>query len=148
MNVKQFQILAEQIIDSPLVEENQQEEKLIQLADLCRFIECHKPSILIKEVWKHKINVIEDDGIRKGVVFFDSKSLSNQSFDLSLLNLYALAAYKAQTNVTELWMVFIEDGLRGEEDQFTNFIEKRSIGSFYDKIFCFDFFQPKVQALK
>lgn len=148
MSVKQFQILAEQIIESPLVAENQQEEKLIQLADLCRFIECYKPSILIKEVWKHKINVIEDEGVRKGVVFFDSKALSTQSFDLSLLNLYALEAYKAQTNVADLWIVFIEDGLRGKDDQFANFIEKRSIGSFYDKIFCFDFFQCKIQSLK
>lgn len=148
MSVKQFQILAEQILESPWVGESQQEEKIIQLADLCRFIESYKPSLIIKEVWKHKINVVEDNGIRIGLVFCDAKTLSQQSFDFSLYNSYALEAYKTQTNVAELWIVFIEDGLRREDDQFTDFIAKRSIGSFYDKIFCFDFFQSKVEALK
>ncbi|WP_316838556.1 hypothetical protein [Pedobacter gandavensis] len=148
MSVEQFQVLAEQIVDSPWLEENQQEEKIIQLADLCRFIASYKPSISIKEVRTHKINVIEDDGIRKGVFCIDAKGLLQMSADFSLFNSFAIEAYKAQTKVAELWMVFIEDGVCSKEDQFSDFLAKSRIAAIYDKVFCLDFFQSKIHALK
>lgn len=148
MSIEKFQVLAEKIVENPWLAENEQEEKIIQLADLCRFIACYKPGIHIKEVRNHQINVVEDDGIRKGILFCDSKALAQRTSHASGLNSFALEAYKAQAKVRELWMVFIEDRLDREEDQLHSFLEKTSMGTVYDKIFYFDFFQSIVHTLK
>ncbi|MCX2452549.1 hypothetical protein OQX61_14830 [Pedobacter sp. PLR] len=148
MSEKQFQILAEQITESPWLGESQQEEKIIQLADLCRFISSYKPTISIEDAFSHKINVIVEEGVRKGVFFIDSKAVLQSSFDFSLFNSSALAAFKAKTCTRELWIVFVKDPLCSGVNSFTSFIEKRNIASFYDKIFCFDFFESKIQTLK
>lgn len=148
MSVEKFQKLAEQIVACPWLGADQQEEKITQIADLCRFISSYKPSIDIEDALSHKINVIEDEGIRKGVLFCDSKGLLPGSFDFSLFNAVALQAFKVKVSIEELWIVFIEDKWTRAGHQFTNFPEKRNVASFYDKIFCFDFFQSKIHAIK
>ncbi|WP_316753188.1 hypothetical protein [Pedobacter gandavensis] len=148
MSEKQFQLLAEQVTDRPWLGESQQEDKIIQIADLCRFISSYKPSINIEDALSHKINVIEDEGVRKGVFFFDTKALAQLSFDFSLFNSSALAAFKAKTCISELWIVFIKDPLCKGGNPFAGFIANRNISSFYDKMFCFDFFQSTIQILK
>ncbi|ALL05919.1 hypothetical protein AQ505_10660 [Pedobacter sp. PACM 27299] len=60
----------------------------------------------------------------------------------------ALKAFKTKASIEELWIVFIEDKWSRAEHQATNIPEKRSVASFYDKIFCFDFFQSKIHAIK
>lgn len=148
MSVERFQKLAEQIIEHPWLGESQQEERITQVADLCRFISSYKPSIRIEDAFSHKINVIEDEGIRKGVLFCDYSPLLSVSFDFSLFNFVALQAFKTKENIQELWIVFIESKGKEKDPQFTNIPEKKRIAAFYDKIFCFDFFQSKIQTIK
>lgn len=148
MSVEKFQKLAEQIVACPWLGADQQEEKITQIADLCRFISSYKPSIDIEDAFSHKINVIEDEGIRKGVLFCDSKGLTPGAFDFSLFNAVALQAFKTKASIEELWIVFIEDKWSKKQHQATNLPEKRSVASFYDKIFFFDFFQSKIHAVK
>lgn len=59
-----------QIMDNPHLSGRQQNEKMIQVFDLCHFIEIYKQSLKIVD-YSRTINVIEEDCIRKGIYFYD-----------------------------------------------------------------------------
>lgn len=147
MDQERFQNLAEQVIANPCLTLDQQEDKIIQLVDLAHFIKCYKSSIEIVDYMYHEINIVDDNGIKKGIFFYDFKKTSPGPFDASWRNQSTIEAFRECTGVNELWFVFVTK-FTTDFRPFIDCIEKSNIDAFYDKIFLFDFFQPAIHALK
>ena len=147
MDQEKFQSMAEQVIANPCLTLVQQEDKIIQLVDLVHFIECYKSSIDIIDYMHHEINVVDDNGLKKGIFFCDFKKSSTGSPDISLHNQFTIEAFREYTRVKELWFVFVTR-FATDFRPFIDYIAKNNIDTFYDKIFLFDFFQPAVHELK
>ncbi|WP_317742400.1 hypothetical protein [Chryseobacterium soli] len=121
--------------------DSQQEEKVIQLIDLHHFIECYDRKIIILNYLHHSINIIEDHGIRKGILFYDLKHSSP-------LDLNANEDFKRKNNLKELWFVFVEEDTGSSSHRnYTDFISENSIDIYYDRIFKFSFFQSIIHLL-
>lgn len=87
MELKDFQDLTDQInIECFYMTSSQQEEKVIQLIDLHHFIESYNQSLKVIDYINHPINIIEDNGIKKGILFYDLKHNFLQTFWLLKLS--------------------------------------------------------------
>lgn len=140
MELNEFQKLSEEI--PTFLNEDEQEEKLIQIVDLKHFIECYNPDIKIVDCIKNKINSVELEGNKIGIVFFELKKFpQNYSFFESL-------PYDIQSGYKELWFVFVEEKGTSDVKQFINFIEDNELSPIFDKIFLFHFFQSVIHQLK
>lgn len=120
---------------------SQQEEKVIQLIDLHHFIECFDPEIKILSYIRHPISIIEQSGIKKGIVFYDLKNTSFPDCNDS-------EEFKRQNGLSELWFVFVEETFVTDTALHTDCIIENSLDIFYDRIFLFNFFQSLIHSLK
>ncbi|MBK1897060.1 hypothetical protein [Chryseobacterium paridis] len=142
MDLTVFQKLTEQItLECFFMTDSQQEEKVIQLIDLHHFIECYNPDIKIFNSIHHSINIIEENGIKKGILFYDL----NHS---SPVDLYQCEEFKQQHQLQEMWFVFVEEDTRNTMNHHIDFIIENSLEIFYDRIFIFNFFQSTINSLK
>src|SRR5450631_523477 len=99
-----------QILDDPLLSGSQQEEKMIQVLDLCHFIDIYKQSLIIVD-YAHKINIVEEDGVRKGVYFCDLLYNTRYCFDSWYYKQDNLKEIRSQLRTKELWFVIVEENL-------------------------------------
>jgi len=143
-----LQQLTGQIMDDSFLTEKQQEERIIQVFDLCYFINRYKRSLKIINCSQHKINIVDDNGIKKGIYFCDLIYNSRYFLDESLFNSFNLNSFKNQSNVEELWFVVVEEGLHSNLKESNEFIEKNNVNHLYDRIFYFNFSQSKIKHLK
>ena len=120
---------------------SQQEEKVIQLIDLHHFIECFDPEIKVLSYLRHPISIIEHEGIKKGIVFYDLKNTSFPDCNDS-------EEFKRQNGLSELWFVFVEEIFVTDITLHTDCIIENSLDIFYDRIFLFNFFQSMIYPLK
>lgn len=142
MELSVFQELTEQIdLECFYMTPSQQEEKVIQLIDLHHFLESYHQSLTVIDYISHPINIIEDNNVRKGILFYDLK------YDLQL-DLLTSVAFKNQNQLQELWFVFVEEDGITDFSRHIDFIEKNGINLFYSKIFIFNFFQSNIHTLK
>lgn len=121
--------------------EYQQEEKVIQLIDLHHFVQCLDSNIKVIDYLHHSINIIEQDGLSKGILFYDMKNSSFPDCNTS-------EEFKKRYGLSELWFVFVEEDFSGDKDRHSDFIIENSLEIFYDKIFLFHFFQTSIHRLK
>lgn len=141
MELAVFQELTEEItLECFYMTESQQEEKVIQLIDLHHFVECYSSSIKILSYIHHPINIITENGVKKGILFYDLKHSS--PFDWN-----AFEEFKRRNHLQELWFVFVEEDAVPDTVRHTGFIAENSIDIFYDKIFLFNFFQSIIHPL-
>lgn len=136
----------DEVLLNPMLDEEQQEIKIIQLTDLIRFTESYKPSIEIID-YSHSVNVVRDENVRKGILFYDQKLLKNPSMYSSFLTKSYIEILKIQNNVHELWFVFVDDNLNSESQNIEKFIKENNVAELYDKVFLFDFFESKTKRL-
>lgn len=142
MELAVFQELTEEItLECFYMTESQQEEKVIQLIDLHHFVECYHSPVRILSYIHHPINIIEEDGIKKGILFYDLKHFTP-------FNWNAFEEFKRQNQLKELWFVFVEEDPIHDTAHHTDFITENSIEIFYDRIFLFNFFQSVIKPLK
>lgn len=142
MDLTVFQELTEQItLECFFMTDSQQEEKVIQLIDLHHFIECYNPRIKIHKGIHHTINIIEENGNKKGVLFYDHKHSAP-------LDLYDCEAFKKLHQLQEMWFVFVEEDTNNNPNRHIDFIIENSLEIFYDRIFLFNFFQSAINKLK
>ncbi len=120
---------------------SQQEEKVIQIIDLHHFVECFDPNIKILNYIRHPINIIEHNGIKKGILFYNLKHSSFPDCNTS-------EEFKRRHGLSELWFVFVEEETVTHTTHHTDFIIENSLEIFYDRIFLFQFFQSHLQRLK
>lgn len=121
--------------------ESQQEEKVIQLIDLHHFVQCLDHDIKVIDYLHHSINIIEQDGLSKGILFYDMKNSSFPDCNTS-------EEFKKRHGLSELWFVFVEEDFSGDRNRHSDFIIENSLDIFYDKIFLFHFFQTSIHRLK
>ncbi|MBT2619916.1 MULTISPECIES: hypothetical protein [Chryseobacterium] len=136
------------IMDEPHLSGIQQEEKMIQVFDLCHFIDIYNQSLQIID-YEHKINVIEENGIRKGIYFCDLLYNIQYSIDKWMYQISNLQNLKNQLKIEELWFVivvesFFSKDLIGSE----KFVKKNNVDRIYNKIFYFNFSQSTIKILK
>ncbi|SFN00965.1 hypothetical protein SAMN05421594_0335 [Chryseobacterium oleae] len=142
MELAVFQELTEEItLECFYMTETQQEEKVIQLIDLHHFVECYHSEIRILSYLQHPINIVEENGVKKGILFFDLKHFA--PFDWN-----AFEEFKRRNHIKELWFVFVEEDPIPDTIRHSDFITENSLDIFYDKIFVFNFFQSAIQPLK
>lgn len=142
MELAVFQELTEEItIECFYMTESQQEEKVIQLIDLHHFVECYQQQIRILNYINHPVNIIEENGIKKGILFYDLKYSS--PFDWNVFE-----EFKRRNCLKEIWFVFVEEDSVPNKVRYTDFIAENSIEIFYDRIFLFNFFQSSILSLK
>ena len=142
MELNAFQELTEKItLECFYMSDSQQEEKIIQLIDLHHFIECYNESLKVIDYVNNPINIIEENNIRKGILFYDLKFSAP-------LNPYSSEEFKKQHKLQELWFVFVEEDIKTHPSQHSDFIIENGIEIFYDKIFVFSFFQSLITLLK
>nr|WP_315033014.1 hypothetical protein [uncultured Chryseobacterium sp.] len=121
--------------------ESQQEEKVIQLLDLHHFIECYDSEIKVLNYLQHPINIVERDGLRTGILFYDLKNISFPDCNTS-------EEFKKNNGLTELWFVFVEEDFVNNTNFHTDFILENGLDIFFDKIFVFNFFQSLIHPLQ
>ena len=142
MELNVFQELTDQIdLECFYMTPSQQEEKVIQVIDLHQFIDSYHQSFTVIDYISHPINIIEEDNVRKGILFYDFK------YDLQL-DLLTSVAFKTQNQLQELWFVFVEEDDITDFSRHLDFIKKNGIDLFYSKIFIFNFFQSAIHSLK
>lgn len=142
MELAVFQELTDEITsECCYMTEAQQEEKVIQLIDLHHFTECFDPNIKILNYIQHPINIIEQNGVKKGILFYN---LKHSSF----IGSNASEEFKRRYKLSELWFVFVEEETVTNITHHTDFIIENSLEIFYDTIFLFQFFQSDIQKLK
>lgn len=142
MELTVFQELTEQInLECFFMTDSQQEEKVIQVIDLHHFIESYNQSLKVIDYISHPINIIDDNGVKKGILFYDLK----HTFPL---NLIASEAFKKQNHIDELWFVFVEEDHLTSFNKHIDFLVENGIELFYNRIFIFNFFQSAIHTLK
>ncbi|WP_347219850.1 hypothetical protein [Chryseobacterium sp.] len=142
MELAVFKELTEEITSECFfMTESQQEEKVIQLIDLHHFVECFDSKINIVNYIQHPINIVEQNGEKKGILFYDLKHSSFPDCNAS-------EEFKRRHRLSELWFVFVEEETITHTTHHTDFIIENSLEIFYDSIFLFQFFQSNIQRLK
>lgn len=142
MELTAFQELTEKItLDCFYMSDSQQEEKIIQLIDLHHFIECYNQSLKVIDYVNNPVNIIEENGMKKGILFYDLKFSSP-------LNPYASEEFKRKYQLEEVWFVFVEEDMKTSSRQHSDFIIENGVDIFYDKIFVFNFFQSIITSIK
>lgn len=142
MELNVFQKLTEQITqECYFMTDSQQEEKVIQLIDLHHFIASYNESLKVIDYIHHPINIIEENGVKKGVLFYDMKHSH-------ALDIYESELFKNHHQIQELWFVFVEEENVSKAEKYMDFIQLNAIDTFYDRIFMFNFFQSTINAIK
>jgi len=121
--------------------DSQQEEKVIQLIDLHHFIASYNESLKVIDYIHHPINIIEENGVKKGILFYDMKHSH-------ALDIYESELFKNHHQIQELWFVFVEEENVSKAEKYVDFIQLNAIETFYDRIFMFNFFQSTINAIK
>jgi hypothetical protein len=126
---------------------SQQEEKIIQIFDLCHFVENYKQSLRIVD-FEDKVNIIEDDGARKGIYFCDLLYNAAHSLEHSFYSQAFLESLKRQSDLDELWFVVVEENFVSENMSDSKaFIKKNKVEDLYDKIFYFNYSQSIIKKI-
>ena len=142
MELNVFQKLTEQITqECYFMTDSQQEEKVIQLIDLHHFIASYNESLKVIDYIHHPINIIEENGVKKGILFYDMKHSH-------ALDIYESELFKSHHQIQELWFVFVEEENVSKAEKYMDFIQLNAIETFYDRIFMFNFFQSTINAIK
>ncbi|RZK40290.1 MAG: hypothetical protein EOO90_15625 [Pedobacter sp.] len=136
-----------QIMDDPLLSGGQQEQKMIQVFDLCHFIDIYGHSLEIID-YKHKICVVEDAGIRKGIYFCDLVYNTRYYFDKWFYKQENLQTTRDQLNIKELWFVsVVESSYSNNLADSKEFVKRNGVKNLYDKIFYFNFSQSIIKKI-
>ena len=142
MELNVFQKLTEQITqECYFMTDSQQEEKVIQLIDLHHFIASYNESLKVIDYIHHPINIIEENGVKKGILFYDMKHSH-------ALDIYESELFKNHHQIQELWFVFVEEENVSKAEKYIDFIQLNAIETFYDRIFMFNFFQSTINVIK
>lgn len=137
-----------QIMDNPNLSRYQQEEKMIQVFDLCHFIDVYKQSLKIID-YKHKINIVDDNRAQKGIYFCDLLYNAKYSFDGSFFIPSNVRDIVNRLKIKELWLVIVEESFCTIDLTISReFIKSNNTENLFDKIFYFNFSQSIIKNLK
>jgi hypothetical protein len=143
-----LQVFTTQIMDNPHLSGEQQEEKMIQISDLCHFINVYKQSLIIID-YTDKINIVNDDGVQKGIYFCDMLYNTKLSFDSRFFIPSNIKNLMNQLKIKKLWFVIVEESFYTNDLTISKeFIKSNNAENLFDKIFHFNFSQSIIKILK
>ncbi|WP_278354091.1 MULTISPECIES: hypothetical protein [Bacteroidota] len=145
MDIIEFQKLAEQI--NPLLNDDEKEERVIQIVDLRKFMACCNLDLKIIDCITSEINVVEHNNEKIGILFIElTKCTVRSSF---IKTFYDKIVYQSEKlNTKRLWFVFVEENPLSDFSKFINFIENHGLSNLFDKIFLFQFYESVIHQLK
>lgn len=142
MELTTFHELTKEIsLECFFMTESQKEEKVIQLIDLHHFVECFDSKIKILNYIHHSINIVEQNGEKKGILFCDLNHSPVPDSNAS-------EEFRRRHGLSEIWFVFVEETSASNIANYTDAIIENSLDIFYDRIFSFNFFQSIIKRLK
>jgi hypothetical protein len=118
-----------------------------ELAYLCHFVECYRPSMHIAGWQNHPVYMMEDEGIQTGIAFCDLQLPWLLSID-NELKCGDSHFNPCLGNIAEIWLVIVAKDARPDDPFFTTLTTNHDLSSTFDKIFHFDFFQSTIQIIK
>lgn len=113
----------------------EKEDKIIQITDVNRFIQCYDPTLKIVDCIHHDFCIIEKNEIIKEVTLMDISNLKNNVTNSINKN-------------KESWFVLVNDKLDITLKSILKTLEEQNISKIYDKVFIFNFFQPSIHEIK
>lgn len=146
MNIVNFQKFVERI--DPRLNKDERKEKIIQIAESSQFTECYSENLVLMDCIQYEINIVENNGIKTGVLFCDLNKLKKRSFHPSLYTPFTSDFFREQANIHDFWFVFVEETPHIQFKKFTDFIEEHKLKDYYSKIFLFRFFESTIHQLK
>ena len=143
MNRDSFLFWAEKIDDSSLTEE-QYQEKLIQIADVHRFISIYNDPLLIIDCLSYRINILVDEiGNRIGIFFMENQEFLKPCFDGLLLDELDFELFKQQEKINSFWLVIVSND-NIDLNNLKSIINSNNLKSISCKSFKFDYVDQKV----
>ncbi|MDM1137186.1 hypothetical protein ACTS9K_07465 [Empedobacter sp. ULE_I145] len=113
----------------------EKEDKIIQITDLNRFIQCYDPTLEIVDCIHHDFCIIEKNELIKEVKLMDiSNLINNETISIN--------------RNKESWFVLVNDKLDTTLKSILKTIEEHNISKIYDKVFVFNFFQSSIHEIK
>ncbi len=146
MNIDTFQTFLERI--DPALTKEEKKDKMVQIADISLFTQCYNTQITFMGCIEYDINIIEQNGIKTGILFCDLNKLKKDSFNPWMYTPFSSPFFRSQTNVDDFWFVFVEEHINPNAKKFTDFIEQNSLTDFYSKIFLLSYFESTLHQLK
>ena len=113
----------------------EKENKIIQITDLNRFIECYDPSLEIIDCINYDFCIIGKNNLEKEVILTDISNVNN-------------TIEKSRNKNKESWFVLVNDKLDAALKSIIKNIEDHQINKNYDKVFVFNFFQSSIYEIK
>ncbi|AMR32489.1 hypothetical protein A0256_14175 [Mucilaginibacter sp. PAMC 26640] len=96
---------------------------------------------------RHPIYIMEDAGVKTGIAFCDLQLPSRFSTCPAIQD-QNFPVVAEGTNISELWLVFVANGLTSRSPFFKELIDSYDLPAVFDKIFLFDFFQSAIHIIK
>jgi hypothetical protein len=144
MNPNEFQHLVEKSVLQYPLSEPQQEERIIELADLVHFVDCFRPSLRIGYDQPFGFNIVEERESRIGVIMREGSHSSGQQIFTSEDDLTIL---KRNEDLESIWLVIVNSSLY-TNDKYRESLASNLPGTSFDHVFSFDFFAQQVYQFK
>ncbi len=139
MSLEAFQNLYKQInLD---VDEMIDEQKVIQLVDLTRFIEAYGQPLDFEDSDPSGMNIVKSKQQKIGIYFHDF------SDDNASIIKNDLPSFRTNNEIDEFWLVMVQTQSTNHFKNYIQLIESEDINSFYEKVYLFDFFNAKILQL-
>jgi hypothetical protein len=146
-DLKIWRKLAVNVAAAPGMSADSQCGRFTELAYLCHFVQCYRPSMHIAGWQRHPVYIMEDAGTRTGIAFCDLQL----PFNLTTHQEKPVAGDSADPDtqdVSELWLVLVARDVTQRKPFFLDLVKVHQLSSTFDKIFLFDFFQSIIQVIK
>lgn len=142
MDLAAFQNWVKQIENSEW-KDKMKERKIIRIVDLGRFIDAYNPSLEILDCSSYQICIVNDNGTKTGILFWDLKDMNRIHKSYTRFSAY----YKCQTGIEKLWLVFVDERQGLDVGTINKFIMENHIKPFCDKVLLLRFFHSAVYEL-
>lgn len=138
MTLENFTTLAQYIDDEISLSDSEKIQKMVQLADLCRFIHSYNSDegslgllIFDENSIQGKVNHTYYDNVRIGIVFYDITDLFSGHFSIQL--------HKDHVDLKELWHVLVTEPQSHNFELLALHFKEKPEERIHDRYFLMDF---------
>lgn len=146
MNIDSFQRFLARV--EPGLTKEEKKDKITQIADVSLFTECYNADLTFMGCIEYEINIMEQNGIKKGVLFCNVNKLKKDSFNPWLYTPFSSNFFRSQINIKEFWFVFVDETSDKSYQKFIDFAEENNLTDYYSKIFLLSYFDSELHHLK
>lgn len=147
MTVEEFTHSAQSILDDTSLNDVQKNGKIIQVADLARFINAYNSSVEYNDDLsirctgiRGKVNIVACRKSMKGIVFYEltdilkEKVIGNEFSEIGMLD--------------ELWAVYVSELHGIDSAPLEDLLKTKKIDTFWDSIFLMDFNRSTIKKIE